>query len=386
MHMQAAVLKSKHCEAQPKSDLATVKHHSFHLFFLHRHFEVYKWDAILIIQALNRVQWSYSVVLFKLTKFVSRQFPKQLTLPFISSKSPSCSCAQLVMLIARTCGLRQYELPEVSLVANDLLIMIDLHLDEVNIFTLTYIEIHVHHARFLFLSILLTDNFCTNDSFSQMLMIIWLRYMKDDLLMSFISCIENVIMLFSPQSDFQLMFSRALWLRTLNLLQLGYAAGRFSQTKIRLCWLFRSRNFIKCHKASLTERASYNTGKTYKRTLQSKLCLQTIPLTFNARHWFVIVGYFLNFAFSRLTCTWMKGTIFIQKQEQPVTYYVKGSLRRYANVVKEKLNQHWDAIWTTGLKDETEKLEFSKQLWLFDRLGIFFRHSPTQFNANILQL
>ncbi|KRY21487.1 hypothetical protein T12_7754 [Trichinella patagoniensis] len=40
MHMQAAVLKSKHCEAQPKSDLATVKHHSFHLFFLHRHFEV----------------------------------------------------------------------------------------------------------------------------------------------------------------------------------------------------------------------------------------------------------------------------------------------------------------------------------------------------------
>ncbi|KRX49658.1 hypothetical protein T05_3162 [Trichinella murrelli] len=49
-------------------------------------------------------------------------------------------------------------------------------------------------------------------------------------------------------------------------------------------------------------------------------------------------------------------------------------------------SQHWDAIWTTGLKDETEKLEFSKQLWLFDRLGIFFRHSPTQFNANILQL
>ncbi|KRX49598.1 hypothetical protein T05_14166 [Trichinella murrelli] len=82
---------------------------------------------------------------------------------------------------------------------------IDLHLDEVNIFTLTYIEIH------------LTDNFCTNDSFSQMLMIIWLRYMRDDLLMSFISCIENVIMLFSPQSDFQLMFSRALWLRTLNV-------------------------------------------------------------------------------------------------------------------------------------------------------------------------
>ncbi|KRZ90797.1 hypothetical protein T08_13730 [Trichinella sp. T8] len=154
MHMQAAVLKSKHCEAQPKSDLATVKHHSFHLFFLHR------------------VQWSYSVVLFKLTKFVSRQFPKQLTLPFISSKSPSCSCAQLVMLIARTCGLRQYELPEVSLAANDLLIMIDLHLDEVNIFTLTYIEIH------------LTDNFCTNDSFSQMLTIIWLRYMRDDAIFS----------------------------------------------------------------------------------------------------------------------------------------------------------------------------------------------------------
>ncbi|KRX21778.1 hypothetical protein T07_5855, partial [Trichinella nelsoni] len=41
MHMQPAVLKSKHCEAQPKTDLATtVKYHSFHLLFLHRHFEV----------------------------------------------------------------------------------------------------------------------------------------------------------------------------------------------------------------------------------------------------------------------------------------------------------------------------------------------------------
>ncbi|KRY53847.1 hypothetical protein T03_2081 [Trichinella britovi] len=153
MHMQAAVLKSKHCEAQPKSDLAIVKHHSFHLFFLHSSFP------------------DFGII--------------ECVVTFISSwNSPSCSCAQLVMLIARTCGLRQYELPEVSLAANDLLIMIDLHLDEVNIFTLTYIEIH------------LTDNFCTNDSFSQMLMI---------------------IMLFSPQSDFQLMFSRALWLRTLNV-------------------------------------------------------------------------------------------------------------------------------------------------------------------------
>ncbi|KRZ90834.1 hypothetical protein T08_11051 [Trichinella sp. T8] len=61
--------------------------------------------------------------------------------------------------------------------------------------------------------------------------------------------------------------------------------------------------------------------------LQSKLCLQTIPLTFNARHWFVIVGYFLNFAFSRLTCTWMKGTIFIQKQEQPVISILISLLR-----------------------------------------------------------
>ncbi|KRX49641.1 hypothetical protein T05_10653 [Trichinella murrelli] len=50
-------------------------------------------------------------------------------------------------------------------------------------------------------------------------------------------------------------------------------------------------------------------------------------LTFNARHWFVIVGYFLNFAFSRLTCTWMKGTIFIQKQEQPVISVLISLLR-----------------------------------------------------------
>ncbi|KRY21488.1 hypothetical protein T12_15146 [Trichinella patagoniensis] len=62
----------------------------------------------------------------------------------------------------------------------------------------------------------LTDNFCTNDSFLQMLMII-IESQTLHLLMSFISCIENVIMLFSPQSDFQLMFSRALWLRTLNV-------------------------------------------------------------------------------------------------------------------------------------------------------------------------
>ncbi|KRY34217.1 hypothetical protein T01_724 [Trichinella spiralis] len=213
------------------------------------------------------------------------------------------------------------------------------------------------------------------------------------------------------------------------LLQLGYAAGRFSQTKIRLCWLFRSPNFIKCRQASFTERArraewyvqqfriliivvgeltaltwnsvgnkqaAGNTKVDQQQRISylhsSKGVVKTeekladcyhdnrcwLPfgekffsqshcnlfhyLTFNAKHWFVIVGYFLNFAFSRLTCTWMKGTIFIQKQEQPVSieaaYYVKGSLRRYANVVKEKLNQHWDAIWTTGLKDETEKLEF----------------------------
>ncbi|KRY85454.1 hypothetical protein T4D_9945 [Trichinella pseudospiralis] len=42
-------------------------------------------------------------------------------------------------------------------------------------------------------------------------------------------------------------------------------------------------------------------------------------LTFNAKHWLVvIVGCLLNFfAFSHLTCSRVKETIFIQKQEQP---------------------------------------------------------------------
>ncbi|XP_003379491.1 conserved hypothetical protein [Trichinella spiralis] len=90
-----------------------------------------------------------------------------------------------------------------------------------------------------------------------------------------------------------------------------------------------------------------------------------------------------------LTCTWMKGTIFIQKQEQPVSIEAvsilisllrEGIIEALCKCCKGKIevknpiyhsnlgadfdfyhfptNQHWDAIWTTGLKDETEKLEF----------------------------
>ncbi|KRZ29623.1 hypothetical protein T4B_4387 [Trichinella pseudospiralis] len=69
--------------------------------------------------------------------------------------------------------------------------------------------------------------------------------------------------------------------------------------------------------------------------------------TFNAKHWLVvIVGCLLNFfAFSHLTCSRVKETIFIQKQEQPALKLAY-------------CGHHWDAIWATGLKDETEKLEF----------------------------
>ncbi|KRX21684.1 hypothetical protein T07_14464 [Trichinella nelsoni] len=86
-----------------------------------------------------------------------------------------------------------------------------------------------------------------------------------------------------------------------------------------------------------------------------------------------------------LTCTWMKGTIFIQKQEQPVISILisllrEGIIETLCKCCKGKIevknhiyhsnlgvdfdfyhfptNQHLDAIWTTGLKDETEKLEF----------------------------